>query len=141
MNTYETIYLINETANLIGQAMFDIITVIFTIIAAALFGAHRLTRTVVVGIAILSAIWVLPMLGFAYEQIKLAQQLQHSLTPQSLAELSGIARFIGADSLLAKSFMPIFLVGSHALTYLAAVWFLNDSRKRHGVVDVQSGTA
>lgn len=46
MTTYETVYLINETSSLISRALFDVITVIFTIVAAGLFGGDRLSRKI-----------------------------------------------------------------------------------------------
>ena len=130
MTTYETIYLMNETGSLIGQALMDMITVIFTIIAAALFGGHRLTRTIVIGIAVLSAAWVLPMLRVAYDQLALMQMLAQTLTPDRLGELTGIAGIIGSDSFLSASAAGFVLVASHGLTWVAAVWFLNHSRKQ-----------
>lgn len=131
MTTYETVYLMNETGNLVGQAMMDMITIIFAIIAAALFAGDRLTRTIVIGITVLSAIWVIPMLGVAYDQLRLLHVLAETLKPDQLGDLSGIARIIGPGTIMTSSTATVALIGSHAFTYVAAIWFLNDSRKRH----------
>lgn len=130
MTTFETVYLMNEAANLIGQGMFDVITVVFTIIAAGLFGAARLTRTLVIGIAVLSALWVVPMLFLSFDQMLLTRTLALTLRAEDLAELSGLARIIGENSMLTVTPMALAIVVTHGLTWLGAIWFLFDSHKR-----------
>lgn len=134
MNTYETIYLMNETSNLLGQALCDVITVTFTIVAAGLIAGDRLSRSVVAGITILSALWVLPMLVMSFDQVMLARTFALTLTPESLGEFAGIASIIGANSVLQYEAAAYAIITAHFLTYLGAIWFLNDSRKRHGVL-------
>lgn len=130
MTVYEKIYLMNETGNLIGQALFDMITVIFSIIAVGLFAADRLSRTVVIGIAVLSALWVLPMLVMASDQMMVSATIAQTLTPEELGELEGLARYIGSASAITVRPMAMMIVVAHGLTYLGALWFLYDSWRR-----------
>jgi hypothetical protein len=136
MSTYETVYLMNETSNLIGQIMVDIITVIFAILAAAFIMGSRLSKSMVVGISILSSIWVLPMALAAYNQFGALGVLSKTLTIEQLGNLDGLIGFLGAESILTNPVLPFVLIFSHVATFIAALWFLNHSRKSQGLVSL-----
>ena len=134
MSIYETIYLLNETSNLIGQIMFDMLSVMFAILAAAFIMGGRLTKIMVIGISILSSIWVVPMMIAGYNQFRAMGILAETLTEDRLNELGGLASFIGSQSPLANEIFALVLILSHAATFLASLWFLNYSRSNRGFV-------
>jgi hypothetical protein len=63
MTTYETLILINETGNLIGQIMFDVLSVAFAILVAGFVMGKRLNNGMIGVITALSGAWVIPMMN------------------------------------------------------------------------------
>ena len=134
MNTYETIYLMHETTSVIGQMMFDMLSVIFAIIAAGFIMGGRLSKLMVIGISILSSVWVMPMLLGAYNHFRTLGILAETLTADKLDELGGLVTFIGSQSVMTDEVFAFTLIGSHAATFFVSLWFLNYSRRSQGLV-------
>jgi hypothetical protein len=134
MDTYETIYLMNETYSLIGQILTDMLTVIFAIVAAGFIMGGRLSKLMVIGISILSTVWVMPMLMGAYSQFRALGVLAETLTSDKLGELGGLVTFLGSQSVMPNTSLALAIIGSHAATFLASLWFLNYSRGNQGFV-------
>lgn len=130
MDTFQTIYLMTETSALIGQMMFDLLTVTFAIIGVGLLFGEKLTKEMVIGISVLACLWELPMFANAYSLLQTLAILARSLTPGQLGELGDIARYIGSESIVSANWPSLLLVPIHALLLFASLWFLNFSRVR-----------
>jgi hypothetical protein len=123
MSTYETLIVINETGNLIGQMMFDILSVAFAILVAGFVMGDRLNRGMIGVITLLSAVWILPMLANAQQQFQVMAALARSLTVEQLGELSELAQYTGYGSILAGNVSYAIIV-PHFAIYLGSIWFL-----------------
>jgi hypothetical protein len=123
MSTYETLIVINETGNLIGQMMFDILSVAFAILVAGFVMGDRLNRGMIGVITLLSAVWILPMLANAQQQFQVMAVLARSLTVEQLGELSELAQYTGYGSILAGNVSYAIIV-PHFAIYLGSIWFL-----------------
>lgn len=130
MDTFQTIYLMNETSNLIGQMLFDVIMVTFAIIGVALLFGDKLTKEIVIGISVLSSAWALPMIAIAHDQLQALGVMARTLTADDLGQLEGLSKYIGSESITSEPWPPLLLAAIHILTFAAALWFLNYARVR-----------
>ena len=130
MSVYETIYLIIEAGGLVGQALFDVVSVAFAIMAAGFVMGDRLTRPWVIGISIIFTLWGVPMLLMSMSVFATQTELAKSLTPEQLGELQGLMPHVGATSFLTSDGATYVITFAHALLFGAAIWFLNYCSKR-----------
>jgi hypothetical protein len=123
MSTYETLIVINETSNLIGQMMFDILSVTFAILVAGFVMGDRLNRGMIGVIILLSTVWILPMLAVAHQQFQVMAVLARSLTVEQLGELSELAQYTGSASIPVGN-VSYAIIASHIAIYVGSIWFL-----------------
>jgi hypothetical protein len=131
MSVFETMLLINETGNLIGQMMFDVLSVTFAILAAGFVMGERLNNGMISVITILSGFWVLPMLANAYSLFMVMSTLAENLTKERLGDLSELAQYTGSESLMV-GLTPYPAVAAHLAIYLGSIWFLFYCSKNPG---------
>ena len=132
MTVYEIVYMLNETSNLIGQMLFDMVSVIFAILAAGFILGNKLNKTMIMTIAVLSAIWVMPMLAAANTQFGVLRRLASQLSPEELGSLGDLVFYTGSESILMSEALATLIIIAHLGTYLASIWFLFYSSKRPG---------
>jgi hypothetical protein len=123
MTTYETLILINETGNLIGQIMFDVLSVAFAILVAGFVMGKRLNNGMIGVITALSGAWVIPMMMNVKSQFGLMATLAESLTPEQLGEVSNLATYTDSISGLADVGSNAIII-AHVAIYMGSLWFL-----------------
>ena len=122
MNTYETIYLISETTQLMGNAFMDTLSVIFALMVTGYLVGAKLTRGMVWGLITLSAIFVLPMIFVVNDIWARSKALSSSLPADALEASPYLGSFLSAGG-RAQLGGPALVV-SLVLAYAAAVYFI-----------------
>ena len=122
MNTYETLYLINETIQLGGNALMDTLSVIFALVVTGYVAGSKLTRSMLWGLAVLSALFVMPMIGVLITTFDRAIALADSLPRDQFEAMPYLAAFAnpGAVSEIAPSVAAVSL----AVLYAGAIYFI-----------------
>ena len=132
MSVFETIYMLNETSNLVGQMMFDMVSIIFAILVTGFVLGDKMNKMMLTAITIFSAAWVFPMLMAAYDQFGVMVVLSSTLTTDQLHTLEGLQKYIGAGSTMNSWSTLLTIILAHAGTYLGSIWFLFYCSKRPG---------
>lgn len=122
MDIYETIYLISETTQLLGNAFMDTLSVIFALMVTGYLVGLKLTRSMVWGLITLSAIFVLPMILVVRDLLARADALGDSLPKGQFDTLPYLDTFVTSGAGFA--FGGPALVISLGLAYVAAVYFV-----------------
>lgn len=134
MNTYETLYLINETVQLAGNAFMDTLSVIFALVVTGYVAGPKLTRRMLWGLVAISALFVVPMIGVVRTTFVKAAALTDSLPENQFAAMPYLEAFAARDA--ASDFGPVMIVVSMTILYAAAIYFIFHCHRKGTVTAV-----
>jgi len=122
MDNYETIYLINETTQLAGNAFMDTLSVIFALMITGYVVGPKLSRLILIGLVAISALFVVPMIAVVQGTLARADALSNSLPRDQFEAYPYLEAFTVVDG--PESFAALMMVVSLSAVYAAAVFFI-----------------
>lgn len=126
MNTYETLDLITATVQVGGNAFMDTLSVIFALMITGYVAGPKLTRRMVWGMVMISALFVLPMIGVILGTFGRVRALGNSLPRDQFAAMPYLEAFADAGGPVVGSveLSALVMVVAMAALYAGAVFFV-----------------
>ena len=135
MDTFDTLYLMTENLQVGGNAFMDTLSVIFALMITGYVAGPKLSPRIIWGMVVISALFVIPMIGVILNTFSRVNALGKSL-PKEQFEAQPYLEAFAASGGPSDIAAPLIVVAMSAL-YGGAVFFVFHCRSK-GTITAQS---